>query len=76
MDNCKKNCSNCKHRYKSITEEPCMTCVYNEEWEPAKQCDNCMYSDIPANCGPCSKCQLKEFWVYKEEDNDNRTGDS
>lgn len=29
-----KNCSNCKHRDKFITEEPCMCCTYNEEWEP------------------------------------------
>lgn len=29
-----KNCSNCKHRDKFITEEPCLSCKYTEEWEP------------------------------------------
>lgn len=29
-----KNCSNCKHRDKFITEEPCFSCKYTEEWEP------------------------------------------
>lgn len=34
MDSCIKNCSNCKHRDKFITEEPCFTCKYTENWEP------------------------------------------
>lgn len=32
-----KNCSNCKHRDKFITEEPCFSCKYTEEWEPKEE---------------------------------------
>lgn len=28
-----KNCCNCKHRDKCITEEPCFSCKYTENWE-------------------------------------------
>ena len=35
MKGCMKNCSNCKHRDKFLTEEPCFSCKYTEEWEPA-----------------------------------------
>lgn len=35
-----KNCSNCKHRDKFITEEPCFSCKYTEEWEPMNEDDN------------------------------------
>ena len=31
-----KNCSNCKHRDKCITEEPCIDCRFTEYWEPAE----------------------------------------
>ena len=40
MDNCMKNCSNCKHRDKFITEEPCFLCKYAEEWEPKEEDDD------------------------------------
>ena len=40
MDNCIKNCSNCKHRDKFITEEPCIDCKYNENWEPKDEGDD------------------------------------
>lgn len=40
MDNCMKNCSNCKHRDKFITEEPCFICKYTEEWEPMEDDNN------------------------------------
>ncbi len=35
-----KNCSNCKHRDKFITEEPCFSCKCTEEWEPKDEDDN------------------------------------
>lgn len=28
-----KNCYNCKHRDKRITEEPCINCRFTEYWE-------------------------------------------
>ena len=28
-----KNCSNCKHRDKFITEKPCIECRFTECWE-------------------------------------------
>lgn len=28
-----KNCSNCKHRNKYLTEEPCVICRFTEYWE-------------------------------------------
>ena len=39
MKNCMKNCSNCKHRDKFITEEPCMDCIYAENWEVREEDD-------------------------------------
>ena len=44
-----KNCSNCKHRDKFITEEPCFTCKYTEKWEPKDEDDNESGSDRNIN---------------------------
>ena len=45
MDNCIKNCSNCKHRDKFITEDPCMDCMYSENWEPKEDTNEDSGSD-------------------------------
>ena len=35
-----KNCSNCEHRDTYITEEPCFSCKYTEQWEPKEKDDD------------------------------------
>lgn len=69
-----KNCGNCAYCDLLITEEPCMDCKYNENWEP-KTCHNCKYSDISLNCKPCSDCLMKDLWEPKEDDDDRRRND-
>lgn len=34
-----KNCSNCKHRNKYLTEDPCVVCRFIEYWEPDEESD-------------------------------------
>ena len=40
-----KNCYSCEYRDRYITEEPCFSCKYTENWEPKEVADEDPGSD-------------------------------
>lgn len=73
-----KNCATCRHKCKTIVDEPCIDCnlvstivdgITPSKWEPAHTCSNCKHSNKKITEEPCLDCDIRvrnDKWEARE----------